>query len=111
MDAFITCGVQLIRMVTFLDIMVQSKRDRKAQEVPSQATKRLTVCSACHHHRQAAELQCGEGRSAAGCRALTRKVSEQPGGEFSSANQVAGTGDETFQVSGTRAAFSFDLRN
>jgi CRISPR/Cas system-associated protein endoribonuclease Cas2 len=29
-DAFITCGARLIRMEMFLDILVQSKRDKKA---------------------------------------------------------------------------------
>ena len=39
------------------------------------------------------------------------EVSEQPSGEFTSADQVAGEGDETVQVSGPCAAFSLGLRN
>src|SRR4029453_4531425 len=66
----------------------------------------ITLCPASDHHRQAEELQCGKDPSAAQCRALPSEVSEQPSGEFTSANHVAGAIDETVQVIRTRAAFS-----
>jgi hypothetical protein len=65
---------------------------------------------ACDRHRQAAELRCSEGRSAAQHRALREEVSKQPSLEFTSANQVARAGDEALQVPGPRAAFYLGLR-
>jgi len=40
-----------------LDILVQAKEIRNRQEDLSQALKRITLCSASDHHRQAEELQ------------------------------------------------------
>ena len=68
-----------------LDILVQSKRDKKAaKKFFSQAIKGLAVCSACDHYRQAEKLQRGEGRSTAQCRTPPTEVSEQSGREFTS---------------------------
>jgi DDE domain len=95
-----------------LDILVQSRRDKKAaKEVLSQAFKRITLCPASDHHRQAEELQCGKDRSAAQCRALPSEVSEQSRRELTSTNEIAGACDETVQVIRTRAAFSLGLWN
>jgi hypothetical protein len=47
----------------------------------------------CVGHRQG-ELQCGKSRRDAECGTYPPKVSEQPRGKFSSANQVKRTGDE-----------------
>src|SRR5216684_2868709 len=81
-----------------------------SQEVLSQAIKRLAVCPAGDHHRQAEELRRGEGRSVAECRSLPRQVAEQPRREFASANEVEGARDETVQVSRAHAALPLSLR-
>jgi hypothetical protein len=58
-----------------LDIMVQSHRDKEgSQEILSQAIERVEVCSARDRHRQAEELQRGEGRNDAGCRTRPAQV-------------------------------------
>jgi hypothetical protein len=41
-----------------LDIMVQSRRDKKAKKFFRQLLKGMAVCPACDRHRQAQELQC-----------------------------------------------------
>ena len=94
-----------------LDILVQHQRDKKAakkffrkllkglQYVPNVIiTDKLRSYS-------------GEGRGVAECRSLPGQVAEQPSGEFSSADQAAGAGDETLQGSQARATFSLGLRN
>ena len=89
-----------------LDILVQHQRDTKAAKTFSRKLVRDCERSQCDHYRQAEELQRREGRGLAKCRLLPGQVAEQPSGEFSSANQVAGAADETVQVSRTRATAS-----
>ncbi len=57
-----------------LDILVQSKRDKRGQEVFPQTVEEIAVCPACDHHRQVEELWCGEGRSVTQCRTPSAKV-------------------------------------
>jgi hypothetical protein len=91
-----------------LDTLVQSRRDKKAaKKFFRKLLKGVAVCPACDHHRQAEELQRGESGGDAKYRAPPAEVSEQPSREFASANQIAGAGDETVQVIGPCAAFSF----
>ena len=95
-----------------LDILVQSKRDKKAaKKFFRKLLKGLQVCAACDHHRQVEELQRSESRSASECRTPATEVCEQPCGEFTSANEIAGACDETVQISRPRATFSLSLRN
>jgi hypothetical protein len=58
-DACITSGGQLIKMATSWTSWCKVGEIKSGQEILSQATKRVTVFSACDHHRQA------EGYSAA----------------------------------------------
>jgi hypothetical protein len=81
------------------------------QEVLSQIIKRIPLCPASHHHGQVEELCCREGRSAAKCRTLPAEVSEQPRGEFTSANQVAERVMRRFKSAGHAQRFSLGLRN
>ena len=93
-----------------LDILVQSRRDKKAaKKFFRKLLKGLRYVP--RHHRQAKELQCGKDRSAAQCRALPSEVSEQSRRELTSTNEIAGACDETLQVIRTRAAFSLSFWN
>ena len=52
MDAFITYGVQLIRMATYWIFWSRAGGIRRRKEVLSQALKRVAICPACNYHRQ-----------------------------------------------------------
>ncbi len=94
-----------------LDIRSKAEETRKPRRSSSASHERRCNMSRVIITGQAEELQCGEGRSAAGCRALPGQGTEQSGREFTSANQVAGASDETVQVNGPRAVFSPSLRD
>lgn len=95
-----------------LDILVQSRRDKKAAaRFFRKLLRTLRYVPRVARHRQAQELQCGEGRIAAQRPALPREVSKQPRREFASANEIARAIDETVQIIRPRTAFSLRLRN
>jgi len=89
-----------------LDILVQSRRNKKAaKKFFRKLLKGLRYVPAHDHYRQAEELQRGQDRSDAECRTSPAKVSEQSSGEFASADEIAREGDEAVQVGEPGAAF------
>jgi transposase-like protein len=93
-----------------LDILVQSRRDKKAaKKFFLKLLKGLRYVPRVNHHRQAEELQRGKGCRDAERRTPAAEVSEQPSREFASTNQVAGACDEAIQVSRSGTAFSLSL--
>ena len=55
----------------------EQERQTGCKEVLSKTIKEIAVCTACACYRQAEELWCGEGRSAAKCEASREEISEQ----------------------------------
>ena len=94
-----------------LDIRSRAAEIRTQLRSSFASYKRIAVCPTGDHHRQAEELQCRAGRSAALGRALPAEVPQQSGRELSSADQVVRASDETVQITRTRATFSFGFRN
>ena len=95
-----------------LDILAQRRRDKKAaKKFFRKLLKGLRYVPRVIITYKLRSYQRGEDRSAAGCRALPGQGAEQSGREFASANQIKGAADETFQVSGPRAALSLRLRD
>jgi putative transposase len=89
-----------------LDVLVQSKRDKKAaKKFFRKLLKGIAVCAACDHYRQVEELQRGESRCVSGCRTPATSVWEQPRGKFTSANEIARAIDEAVQITGHAQRF------
>ena len=94
-----------------LDILVQSRRDKKAAK---KFFRKLL--KGLRYIPRVVITDKLKSYSAAQAEALTsvehcQQKYQNNGREFTSANEVAGAIDETVQVSGTCAAFSLGLRN
>ena len=94
-----------------MDILVQSKRDKKAaKKFFRKLLKRLQYVPSLIVTDKVAELWSSQGCCASQCRTPAPETSEQSRREFTSANVVA-RACEAIQVTGPRAAFSLGLRN
>jgi hypothetical protein len=52
---------RMINIKALVDILVQSRRDKKAaKKFFRKLFKKIAVCAASDHYRQAEKLQCGE---------------------------------------------------
>ena len=80
----LTYGFAAERRVT--PSLRQPQGQEGSEKVFRKPFQRVAVCPARHRHRQAEELQCGKGPSAAQHRALAAEVSKQPAREFASAD-------------------------
>ena len=93
-----------------LDILVQSRRNKPAARILSQAAQGYAVRAASHHHRQTRQLCGGQGRSVALCRTSPGQRVEQPGGEFAPTHPRAGTSNERLQIPWARTGIPVGVR-
>src|SRR4051794_23500288 len=90
-----------------LDVLVQSRRDKRARRAPApQAAVEAEAAAARHGHRQAGELSRGEAETDVQGRAPPARGSEQPGPELAPADEVTRTADEAVQIRRSGAAIS-----
>jgi len=95
-----------------LDVLVQSRRDKKAaKKFFRKLLKGLRYVPRVLVTDKLRSYSAAKAELLPSIEHCPAKVSEQPGREFTSANQVARARDEALQIRGPGAAFSLGLRN